>query len=72
LSYDTLRYDKVYLRVPKSRRIANFICQWNQKRVVKKTKSKKRDAHKKWSSHKVRGVSHEVGMMGKICERDRF
>jgi len=40
-----------------------------------KTKNKNRDAQKKESSHKVRGVSPEVrreSMMGKICERGRF
>ena len=40
-----------------------------QKRVLKKLKTKDRDAQKKWSSHKVRGVSFEAGresMVGKI------
>ena len=37
--------------------------------------TKNRDAQKKLSSDKVRGVSPEAGresMVGKICERNRF
>ena len=40
-----------------------------KKRVMKKLKTKNRDAQKKWSIHKVRGVSPEAGresMVGKI------
>jgi len=45
-----------------------------QKRVMKRTKNRKQDGQKKWSSRKVRGVSADAGresVVGKICERGR-
>jgi len=72
LQYDTIRYDTmhyIYVR-PK----ANVPHGTKQKRVIKKLKTKNRDAQKKGSSRKVRGVSPEAGrdsMMEKICERGR-
>jgi len=41
---------------------------------MKRTKNRKQDGQKKWSSRKVRGVSAEAGresVVGKICERGR-
>ena len=75
IRYDTIQYDAVYLRAPKSRRIASLICRTepNKKsRPNEETKNENRHAQKKRSSHKVRGVSPEAGresMAGKICER---
>jgi len=73
--YDTIRYDTVYLRAPKScQSQLNLPHGTKQKTVMKKTKTSNRDAQKKRSSHKVRGVSPEAGReptLGKICERGR-
>ena len=66
----TIQYNGLYLRAPKSWRIASliFCTEPNAKRVMKKTK--KRGAQKKWSVI-VRGVSPEAGrefIVGKVCE----
>jgi len=58
--HDTIRHDGLYLRAPKSWRIASLLCRTepNKKRtVMKKLKTKDGDAQKKPSSNKVHGVS---------------
>jgi len=70
-------YDMLYLCAPKSWRTASLICRTdpNKKKSNEETKNKSRDAQKKWSSHKVRGVSPEPrreSMVGKICELMSF
>ena len=48
-------FNDVDLRAPKSLHIANLICRTEpqQKRLMKKTKTKNRDAQKKRTSHKA-------------------
>ena len=61
----------LYVRAPKSWRIASLICRTEPKKSNEETKNKNRDAQKKRSSHKVRGVGPEARrecMVGKICE----
>jgi len=70
--YDTIHY--IYVCPPKSWWTASLICRMQpiKKRVMKNLKTKKQDTQKKWSSHKVHGISPEDGresMVGKICER---
>ena len=57
-----IRYDTLNLRVPKSWQTASLICRTepNKKKTNEETKDKNQDAQKKWSSHKVRGVSPEA------------
>jgi len=57
-------------------RVASLICHTEPNTLLKeywrKLKTRNRDAQKKRSSHKVRGVSSEAGrecLVGKICER---
>jgi len=50
---DTIWYDTLYLRAPKSWRTASLICRTepNKKRAMKKLKTKNWDAQKKRCSH---------------------
>jgi len=52
----------------------NLLHRIKQTRVMNKIKNKNRDAQKKCSSNKVRGVSPETrrkSMVGKNCEKGR-
>ena len=70
--YDTM--DCINLR-PKADEWPALSAARNQtKKSNEETKNKNRDAQKKRSSDKVRGVSPEAGresMVGKLCERGR-
>jgi len=66
---------------PKADGIASLMCRTvrtepkNKKRNEENWKQKKRDAQKKRSSHKIRGVIPEAereSMVWKICESGRF
>ena len=70
---NTIRYDWLYWRAPKSWRVASLICRTEpKKRIMKKLKPKNGDAQKKRSDREVRGVDPEAGResaVGKIFER---
>jgi len=75
IRYGTIRDDALYLHAPKSwQSQLNLLHGTKQKIVMKKTKTKKRDAQKKRSSHKAMESVLRPGresMVGKICERGR-
>jgi len=74
IRYDTIRYSIFMCAQKLTNSQLNLPHGTKQKRVMKKLKTKKQDAQKKWSSHKVLGVGPEAGresMVGKICERGR-
>jgi len=65
-----MRYDKVYLRAPKSWRVASLICRTEpNKNSNEETKNKRRDAQKKRFSNKVRGVMQERQSVVEKTER---
>jgi len=76
LSLCTIRYDTIhYIYVCSKADQLNLPHGTNQKIVITRLKTSNRDAQKKWSSDRVRGVSPVAGresVVGrKICERGR-